>query len=407
MPDPITWYALGRDILDNQTIVEEMQAEMLTHNMDPSAHGQGSEAIYNHRIAELLDHVSYSIYNSKINPASRVFKAIVGSGLESDFATLQAAIDWTNLYGGGTVMIKAGTYNQTADLVLYSNIELLGEDDDLVTIYFTSTSYHLKIVGTSGTHKRNIDISRINFESKSDLDYWKNIEVKYADDVTFERCKFTDNAQGTGIPYSCFVELSSRVNFNNCRSIEAYTMVHFLNSSQCKVENCYSYLCSGTLVDVENSDEILITENYSESSGVSVIFDYGGSSRVRVVNNTIFDSGDYGVYLSSSGNWIVAENHFFQSVYSAGGIYLEESNRNTIANNEIIGTDGKGIYLYNSDHNNILGNVIYGNTGWGIDVSDAASSRNEIVGNQVYNNTAGQIHDAGTNTDQGHNQVTT
>ena len=407
MADPITWYALGRDILDTETILEAIDAKLLTHNIDPSAHGQENESVYEHRASELLDHLSYSIYNIKTNPAARVYKAIVGTGIESDFVTLQAAIDWANLYRGGTILIKSGTYTLSQDLVLYSNIELLGEDDDLVTILFSSTTYNIKIVGTFGTHKRNIEISRINFQSKSNLDNWKNIECKYADDVNFERCKFTDSGETTGAPYSVFAENCERINFYNCRSIEAYTMVHYLNSKHCKVNNCYISLCNGSLVDVENSDHIIVSENLAESCGVSVIFDYGGSSKTKVINNTIIDSGDYGVYLSSSGNWIIKGNHIFQTDFSGGGIYLDGSQRNIITDNEIIGTDWNGIKLVNSDHNNINSNIIYGNANYGIDISDAASSRNEVVGNQVYNNSVGNIHDLGTNTDQGHNQVVT
>ena len=57
MADPITWYALGRAVLDPETIMEAMDAKLLVHNTDPSAHGQENESVYEHRIAAELDHV--------------------------------------------------------------------------------------------------------------------------------------------------------------------------------------------------------------------------------------------------------------------------------------------------------------------------------------------------------------
>jgi len=80
MPDPISWYALGRDVNDPQTILEAVDEKILAHNLDPSAHGQSDEAVYNHRISQLLDHVNYSIYNIKLHPETRPIKAFVDAG---------------------------------------------------------------------------------------------------------------------------------------------------------------------------------------------------------------------------------------------------------------------------------------------------------------------------------------
>jgi hypothetical protein len=61
MADPISWYALGRLIDDPETILEAVDAKVLTHNLDPSAHGQENESVYEHRANEILDHVEDSI----------------------------------------------------------------------------------------------------------------------------------------------------------------------------------------------------------------------------------------------------------------------------------------------------------------------------------------------------------
>jgi len=61
MADPITWYALGRTVGDTESIMEEMDAKILTHNLDPSAHGQTGEVVFEHRNATLLDHLFGSV----------------------------------------------------------------------------------------------------------------------------------------------------------------------------------------------------------------------------------------------------------------------------------------------------------------------------------------------------------
>ena len=191
MADPITWYALGRTVVDTETIMEAVDEIILNHNLDPSAHGQENESVYEHRANEILDHVNYSIYNLKINPANRVFKAIVANGLEGDFVTIQSAIDWANLYGGGIVYIKAGTYTLTNDLILYSNIELQGEDDDTSIIDLNYSGKSILISGTSGLHKTNIRLRNLCI-THAGLEV-QALFSSYADDVLIEDCKFLDN----------------------------------------------------------------------------------------------------------------------------------------------------------------------------------------------------------------------
>lgn len=61
MGDPITWYALGRTVDDTESIMEAVDAKILTHNLDPSAHGQTGEVVFEHRTATLLDHLFGSV----------------------------------------------------------------------------------------------------------------------------------------------------------------------------------------------------------------------------------------------------------------------------------------------------------------------------------------------------------
>lgn len=62
----ITWNTLPKTINDSQTIAGYIAAQLATHNADGSAHGQSDEALYNHRIATILDHLDASVTNPKI-----------------------------------------------------------------------------------------------------------------------------------------------------------------------------------------------------------------------------------------------------------------------------------------------------------------------------------------------------
>lgn len=66
MADPITWYALGKSVDDETTIEEQIDADILTHNIDPSAHGQVDEAIEVHRVDDEIDHPDGSISLKKL-----------------------------------------------------------------------------------------------------------------------------------------------------------------------------------------------------------------------------------------------------------------------------------------------------------------------------------------------------
>ena len=66
MPDPITWYNLSRTVQDVQSILEAVDAKLLSHNQDPSAHGQSGEVVQTHRVANILDHLDGSINLKKL-----------------------------------------------------------------------------------------------------------------------------------------------------------------------------------------------------------------------------------------------------------------------------------------------------------------------------------------------------
>ncbi len=401
MPDPITWYALGRDVLDNQTIIEEMQAEILAHNQDVSAHGQGSEAIYNHRISELLDHVSYSIYNAKINPASRVYQAIVGDGLSGDFSGLQEAIDWTNLYGGGRILIKKGTYIIPGDITLYSNIILEGEDMDLTILDFQTLEHHIIVTGTSGTHKRNIEINNLQIKDSGIYESGA-INLIYCDDCEIKNCKITGTDYSDDpIARSIIGEHCKRLKIegnqflNNDRGIELdYCISTF-------IEFNYFNEIYDIVLDFNNSPNTIFRHNNLDTNGLvsSDSMMYMGSS----CDNSVFDSNFF-LNCRSDPFWteVGSKVSFTNNVFTKTGavdvaLKLNDVDRCVISGNRIYGFDSSGIYLgANSDYCSITGNVVTNNGAYGVDITASTCNRNVVVGNVLFSNSSGTVHDLGT-----------
>ncbi len=151
MPEPIIWDPLTKKVDDLTTIVEQIGADILAHNIDPSAHGQVDEAIEVHRVDDDLDHPSESVKNDKILKMARAYKFIVDSGGDGDFATIQPAIDAAEADGGGRVFMKNGIYTPVADIVVPSDVWVEGESMEDTIIDFESGNFQLIAQGSADT----------------------------------------------------------------------------------------------------------------------------------------------------------------------------------------------------------------------------------------------------------------
>lgn len=63
----VVWENLAKTVTDKTKISEEIDADLVTHNEDPSAHKQTGEAIDTHRVAEILDHLDKSVTVGKLD----------------------------------------------------------------------------------------------------------------------------------------------------------------------------------------------------------------------------------------------------------------------------------------------------------------------------------------------------
>ena len=119
------WGLLKKSQTDDTLIDDEIDSKISDHNDDESAHLGETGSLQSHKAAEIIDHVAESVVNDKIKYDSRAYNAVVAAS-GGDYTNIQDAIDYVYGQGGGIVLISAGTYALTADLVLRSNVDLEG-----------------------------------------------------------------------------------------------------------------------------------------------------------------------------------------------------------------------------------------------------------------------------------------
>ena len=161
----VNWENLGKNALDPTTISEAIDAKITNHNDDPEAHLGEDQALESHRAAEIIDHLAESVVNDKIASLARAYTAIVDPSSESDFDTLEAAVDYVNSLGGGNILLKEGTHYLDSDIYMLGNIDLTGVDASLTRLASTSGEYfHIYLFRDAAwvaTEIVNTTISRI------------------------------------------------------------------------------------------------------------------------------------------------------------------------------------------------------------------------------------------------------
>ncbi|MFX0092347.1 MAG: nitrous oxide reductase family maturation protein NosD, partial [Candidatus Hodarchaeota archaeon] len=106
-----------------------------------------------------------------------------------------------------------------------------------------------------------------------------------------------------------------------------------------------------------------------------------------LVNNTIQDTGRWGIVLSSCKNVTLEENKVINNVRD--GIWLSKSNNCLLKNNTLTKND-IGIKNLGSPNINITLNTIYNNSE-GINIAATGATTNIILANHIYNNTGDGI----------------
>lgn len=398
MGSPITWYTLGRTVSDPETIMEVVDEKMLAHNEDPSAHGQTDEAVYAHRNYDTLDHPQYSIYNIKLNPATRTVKAFCDVGGAAEFEKIQDAIDYVHGAGGGKIHIKSGTYNIGTNVTLYSNIDLIGEDRTDTIIDFGGGGATFIAEGSSGSELEDINISNLTFKNGRDNNNGV-LKFKYADWCTVDRCIFTANWD-SGASQGLEIELDYADYFQMTRCKIHTTGGRVNMSHTCKqVQILYNewLTCYDCVLYIDAQHGVVIGNTFG-SNNILRVLDINGCEY------TIFAGNEFRGEATSSATTVVrlwgasynrfVGNYCYGSGYTDRGFSVENlSHGNTWVGNNIHQTEEAAILLNNSDMSVITGNQTEVDNGYSVDINHANVDHTVVVGNYL----EGNVNDAGTN----------
>lgn len=112
MSEIITWAEIAKGINDPTTIEDYVEAMFDTHNASDNSHGQSSEAIYNHRIADILDHIDQSITADKYADFSLSYEKLRMT--KTAYILNLESVDSWNLAGNSTLedcYLLAGAYS--------------------------------------------------------------------------------------------------------------------------------------------------------------------------------------------------------------------------------------------------------------------------------------------------------
>ena len=258
----------------------------------------------------------------------------VGGSGPGNYSTIQEAID--NASDGDTVFVYNGLYDVDKWIKINKSIRLIGEDKENTIINASVIDIVVSEVYVSGFTIQNG--SGISIESHS-------LEVTNNNTITgniFKSNEYVFGIGGVEISNSVYNTISNNSFFNCGLMMIPFDFFDILNVYPNFVYN--NTVNGKPLVYFENtSDEVI------DDAGQVILI---GCNNITVkgleLSNTII-----GVQLLDSLNCFILDNVFSNTFW--GGIYLRNSNNNTISGNTIL-DNALGAWLVSSRYNTISEN---------------------------------------------------
>lgn len=337
MANPYIWAGLERATNDPTTIDQAIAEGVAAHNDDPDAHLGPGQALESHRAAEIIDHLAESVVNDKIARQARRYIAIVDPNSESDFDTVQGAIDYAASVGGGDIYVTPGVHELTADVTLQRTCGLYGAGDG-ESVIVSSSSTNRKI-----TIQTAIAAPGLYFEDLAASTSSKNFSYGYFEDAwTADMVGMavfdSDNEQFLGIVASYNAGAMSGVFVNNSAATvsgvtgnlqAAGVFANGSNGVQILVPSAVfqgNYYVGSKVRDEWTGDiykiiahdtgqTIILDRNYSGTSGTRPVFGYDDARRTINIESVQLGDDNADVSLSgSSGNGTIVINN--ASIYT-------------------------------------------------------------------------------------------
>lgn len=280
----------------------------------------------------------------------------------ADDVQIQAAIDYVNTLGGGTIYIKSGTYVITNTIISYSNIEIYGDGMD-VTILNTSDNTDALHVNVGGANEYGGSIEKIKIL----------LEGTATGIIVDNTWLFKINK----------VKISPKTD-NYDISIQILNSSHhvYITNSRLTLFNNYG-------IDVEDGNGGFIENNdlAGEDGSVGIYIKPDGWS---IVNNWMeYVSPNGGTHIKlDSADWTYINGNKLHGQYKAGEYIihlLNTSRRNIISGNEIAIANGGGVYIADlNSHSTIIDDNTFQLSTSAVRAIQTMSPGNIISNNKIY-----------------------
>jgi len=312
---------------------------------------------------------------------------VVDANGNGDHTTIQDAIN--NAADGDTIYVWAGNYQET--IIVNRTVTIIGND-----------SANTTIDGGGVGDVVNITADWVNMSGfavkESGLTSWTDagIEVR-GDSCHISKVNSSGNQNGI-----ILLEAEGTTIDNSTLNSNQEEGVIVDSSGRTVIEECMvKYNSDG--VGIYEAGNVTVRRNNISSNDESGIWAWPGNGLV-IVDNQIHDNtgdtDDAGIYLAESDENTVRNNTLTGNrigIYLKGnlttmeenaisgsltrGIYLEDSGNNTISGNTVSGSGLSGIYLETSSNTTIEDNELAGNNR-GVYLNDRAND-NDITNNEV------------------------
>lgn len=346
---------------------------------------------------------------------------------------IQTALDQINAGGGGTLYLKAGTYNRTSSITGYSSTAIVGISPSNTIINFGSTASSLNFVGSSvystGTITGisggvNVTGSGTAWLANASAGQhlfistrWYKIAAVtgnttlilsegYGDNLTFpqnyriatvknnillENIAVTGST-GTGVVFSDARQITIRNISTYSNSIgTTYTNVSEVDANRHTSVSNTSHGISGTNLGLCNWSSV----NTPANGGNGMIFNNFQTAALLAC------SADGNTADGVNATSLIDVAMLIEASSNGGqGIELVATSDNVdVFSGSIRNNTSDGIKLTATATNcHIFGNSITGNGGYGVNIAAASDANNVLTTNNFATNTSGAVNDSGTGT---------
>lgn len=305
---------------------------------------------------------------------------------------IQAAIDYANSKGGGTIFIEHGVYAIGTQLKLYSNIKLCGEYFGTV-LKPSGNNNVISCTGTAGAELENITIEALLIGNTDKA-------VPIGENGIY--ASYCGKAQTTGLAgggYDASTVGKDKVNKIGVAIKDCWLQGNRLggillsNSANCKISGCIvqnngtGAINQGCGIMLGTSSNNIITNNITQNNNSTGIIAVSSSNNNTITGNIAQNNGYHGIDIESSFNNAATSNTVQNN---ATGFNLNGPSCNNTITGNTAQNNGYGFLLTKSSDNTITGNTSQNNLNTGISLFDR-SNNNAITGNTCQNNTGGGV----------------